>query len=173
MVTSYGETNIAGLFACGETACTGVHGSNRLASNSLLEAAVLSKRIIEKTRKGTEIKTSATNQGDEVHHALSQRQTPQSVPTLSLSALQQLHWDNIGIIRNKEGLTQAADTLAAWQKALPQPTDRPSYESSNLVLTGRLVTEAALIREESRGAHFRSDLPQSSPRWQCHIVLTR
>ena len=92
---------------------------------------------------------------------------------LNLSALQQLQWDKVGIIRNKEGLTQAADILAAWQKALPQPTDRPSCELSNLVLTGRLVTEAALLREESRGAHFRSDFPQSSPRWQCHIVLTQ
>ena len=172
-VNSWGETNIAGLFACGETACTGVHGANRLASNSLLEAVVFSNRIIEKTRGDVEIKTSTTSQGEEVHHSLSQRQIPQSVPTLNLSSLQQLLWDKTGIIRNKGGLTQVADTLAAWQKALPQPTDRPSYESSNLVLTGRLVAEAALLRKESRGAHFRSDFPQRSPQWQCHIVLTR
>jgi len=90
----------------------------------------------------------------------------------SHSALQELHWDKVGIIRNKKGLIEAANILAAWQKSLPQPTDRPSYELNNLVLTGRLVTEAALLREESRGAHFRSDFPQNLPQWQRHIVFT-
>jgi L-aspartate oxidase len=172
-VNSWGETNIAGLFACGETACTGVHGANRLASNSLLEAVVFSKRIVEKTKKGARTEAPATSKIVEVHHSLSERQVPQVVPVPSLSAVQQLQWDKVGIIRNKEGLTQAADIMAAWQRLLPQPTDRPSCELSNLVLTGRLVTEAALLREESRGAHFRSDFPQSSPRWQHHIVLTQ
>jgi len=78
----------------------------------------------------------------------------------------------VGVIRSKEGLTEAADTLWAWQKVLPRPTDRPSYELCNLVLTGRLVTEAALLREESRGAHSRSDFPQTSAEWQKHIVFT-
>jgi L-aspartate oxidase len=84
--------------------------------------------------------------------------------------LQQLHWDRVGIIRDKEGLNQAAGILATWQHSLPRPTDQPSYELSNLILTGRLLTEAACIREESRGAHFRSDFPQSLQKWLCHIV---
>lgn len=172
-VNSWGETNVAGLFACGETACTGVHGANRLASNSLLEAVVFSQRIVEKTRTGTKTKAAAAGKAVGVQHSLSRRPAPRVMPVPSLSAIQQLQWDNVGIIRNKEGLTQAADILAAWQGALPSPTDRPSCELSNLVLTGRLVTEAALLREESRGAHFRSDFPRSSLRWQCHIVLTR
>ncbi|MFC1984539.1 L-aspartate oxidase [Chloroflexota bacterium] len=172
-VNSWGETNVAGLFACGETACASVHGANRLASNSLLEAVVFGKRIVEKTRKGARTRVPATSKVVEIHHSLSERQVPQVVPALSLSAVQQLQWDKVGIIRNKKGLAQAADILAAWQRSLPQPTDRPSCELSNLVLTGRLVTEAALLREESRGAHFRSDFPQSSPRWRCHIVLTQ
>ncbi len=170
---SWGETNIAGLFACGETACASVHGANRLASNSLLEAVVFSKRIIKKTSEKVKMETPATSQDIEVHHSLSERQTPQAVPAPSLSALQLLHWDKVGIIRNKEGLTQAADTLAAWQKSLSQPTDRSSYEFSYLILTGRLVTEAALLREESRGAHSRSDFPHSSSQWQHHIVFTK
>lgn len=169
---SYGETNIAGLFATGETACTGVHGANRLASNSMLEVVVFSKRIMEKTRKGAKRKAVAASRGVEVRCTLSQRQVPERMLAPNLSALQQLHWDKVGIIRNKESLTKAADTLAAWQKSLPQPTDRPSYELSNLVLTGRLATEAALFREESRGAHFRSDFPSSSSQWQRHIVFT-
>lgn len=169
---SWGETNIAGLFATGETACTGVHGANRLASNSMLEVVVFSKRIMERTRTGGRIKAPDASKGTDVRQSLGQRETPRAVPAPSLSALQQLHWNNVGIIREKRELTEAANILAAWQKSLPQPTDRPSYELNNLVLTGRLVTEAALLREESRGAHFRSDFPHSSPQWQCHIVFT-
>jgi L-aspartate oxidase len=169
---SWGETNIAGLFATGEIACTGVHGANRLASNSMLEVLVFSKRIMERTGKETGAEAPATVKRAELHHSLNRRQAPKAVPAPSLSALQQLLWDNVGIIRNKKRLTEAAAILAAWQKSLPPPTDRPSYELNNLVLTGRLMTEAALLREESRGAHFRSDFPKNSPRWQQHIVFT-
>jgi len=170
---TWGETNIAGLFATGETACTGVHGANRLASNSMLEVVVFSKRIMEKTSMGAETRAPTTSKGAEVHHSLSQREVPRAVPAPSLSALQQLLWDKVGIIRNKKGMTEAANILAAWQKSLPQPTDRPSYELNNLALTSRLVTEAALLREESRGAHFHSDFPQSLPQWQRHIVFAK
>jgi L-aspartate oxidase len=168
----WGETSIAGLFAAGEVAFTGVHGANRLASNSLLEAIVFTKRIIERTRSKTETEAATVSQWPTVYYSPGQRQAKQGVPP-SLSALQQLHWDKVGIIRDKGGLTQVADILAAWQKALPQPTDRPSYELGNLVLTGRLITEAALLREESRGAHFRSDFPHTLSRWQCHIGLVK
>jgi L-aspartate oxidase len=165
---TWGETNIAGLFATGEVACTGVHGANRLASNSLLEAIVFSKRIVEKTKGKTRSAEGAA--GREIRCSLGQRPPPRAVRPPSLTALQQLCWDKVGIIRDKDGLAQAAGTLAAWQQALTPPTDQPAYELSNLILTARLLTEAALIREESRGAHFRSDFPESSPKWQCHIV---
>ena len=158
---SWGETNIAGLFATGEVACTGVHGANRLASNSLLEAIVFSKRIVERARGKAKTKVSDEVKTRELHFSLGQRPVPRAVPAPSLAALQQLCWDKVGIIRDKEGLTQAAGILAAWQHSLPQPTDQPSYELSNMILTGRLLTEAAFIREESRGAHFRSDFPES------------
>jgi L-aspartate oxidase len=171
-INSWGETNVAGLFASGETACTGAHGANRLASNSLLEVLVFSKRIIEKTRKGEKADIPVNDKEVEIRRALSQRLTPKTTPPLSLSALQQLHWEKVGIIRNKGDLTEAADILATWQKLLPLPTDRPSYELNNLILTGRLMTEAALIRKESRGAHFRSDFPQHTAKWQRHIIFT-
>ncbi|MEE9490925.1 MAG: L-aspartate oxidase, partial [Dehalococcoidia bacterium] len=60
---------------------------------------------------------------------------------------------------------------AAWEKSLKTSTDRPSYELANMVLVGRLMAEAALMREESRGAHFRSDFPESSDAWLRHIVF--
>jgi len=167
---SWGETNIDGLFATGETACTGVHGANRLASNSLLEAIVFSKRIVEKARGKVRTKESASGKDKAMYCSLSQRPIPKALPAPSLTVLQQLHWDKVGIIRESQGLNQAADILAAWQQSLRPSTDQPSYELSNLILTGRLLTEAAFIREESRGAHFRSDFPESSPRWQRHII---
>lgn len=170
---TWGETNIAGLFACGETACTGVHGANRLASNSLLEAVVFSRRIIEKTCEQVNLDAPVVSQSMDVHRTLSLRQATPTTPALSLAALKTLHWDKVGIIRNKEDLVQAVDILAGWHESLPRMTDRSSYELSNLLLTGRLVTEAALVREESRGAHFRTDFPQSSPRWQHHIIFNK
>ena len=167
---SWGETNIIGLFATGEVACTGVHGANRLASNSLLEAIVFSRRIVERTRSKAKEKVSDSEEVKEMRTSLSQRPVPRTLPAPSLAVLQQMHWDKVGIVRDKEGLNQAAGILAAWQHSLPRPTDQPSYELSNLILTGRLLTEAACIREESRGAHFRSDFPKSLPKWRCHIV---
>ena len=170
---TWGETNITGLFACGETACTGVHGANRLASNSLLEAVVFSKRIVQKTGQKQQVEAPSPGQDTNTRHTLTKRIGAQAAPAPSLSALQKLHWDKVGIIRDKLGLTEAAETLAAWQGSLPRPTDRPSHELSNLIVTGRLMTEAALVREESRGAHFRSDFPANSPEWKHHLVFTR
>ncbi|MBI2832599.1 MAG: L-aspartate oxidase [Chloroflexi bacterium] len=174
---TWGETNIPGLFAAGEVACTGVHGANRLASNSMLETLVFSKRIVEKTGDKTDtgkrIKKRSTSRMVEARHSLPWREAYKAAPVPSLFSLQQLMWDKVGIIREQEWLTVAANTLAAWQRSLPRPTDRPSYELNNLVLTGRLVTEAAILREESRGAHFRSDFPAKSREWQRHIVFTR
>ena len=170
--TNYqGETNISGLFASGEVASTGVHGANRLASNSLLEVLVFGKRIVERTKKG-EANSTALAKNDV--YSLKERDTAAlSHPHLSLTALQSLLWDKVGIVRSGEGLREAANILAAWEKELKPPTDRPSYELANMVLGGRLMAEAALIREESRGAHFRSDFPHPSDAWLKHVVFRR
>jgi L-aspartate oxidase len=166
---SWGETNIAGLLATGRppargsTAPTAWHPTPP-------EAIVFSKRIIERTKSKSRDKIVPAVNAKDVHSELSERPVLKGVPVPGLAALQQLHLDKAGIIRDNNGLTQAAGLLASWQSCLPPPTDQPSYELSNLVLTGRLLVEAALIREESRGAHFRSDFPRTSPDWQCHIV---
>jgi L-aspartate oxidase len=170
--SSWGETSIAGLFAAGETACTGVHGANRLASNSMLEVVVFSKRIMQKAASGERTRLSQTHRGAEMRLTLRPPAARKPTPAPGLAPVQQLHWDKVGLIRDRESLTQAAEVLAAWYQSLPPPADRPSHELHNLVLTGRLVTEAALLREESRGAHFRSDFPKRSRQWQRHIVFT-
>ena len=171
-VDSWGETNIAGLFAAGETAGTGVHGANRLASNSLLEVLVFSKRILERTTNMSKPRVAEPGRHSLIHRSLGPGEPPRAGATLSLSALKQLLWDKAGIIRDKEGLLETVATLAAWQGSLPKACDRSSYELNNLVLIGRLLAEAALFREESRGVHFRTDFPRSLPRWRRHIVFT-
>jgi len=169
-VNIWGETSIPGLYAAGETACTGVHGANRLASNSLLEVLVFSKKIIERTQIEI-LETDGT--GEEVSnvHPLLPREAPRDMPVLNLINLQALLWDKVGIVRNLEGLYQAAVTLASWQNALPTSTDRLSYELNTMVINARLMTEAALMREESRGAHYRSDFPHASDSWKKHIIF--
>ena len=171
-VNSWGETNIPGLFAAGETACTGVHGANRLASNSMLEVLVFSKRILDRTRDGDNLMEPDKKKTSDEHRVLRDRKTRQRIPEISISNLKNLMWDKVGIIRNKESLNEAANILAAWQNKLPL-TERVSYGLSNMILTGHLITEAALIREESRGAHFRTDFPDACTVWQHHIIFTQ
>jgi L-aspartate oxidase len=170
-VNTWGETNIPGLFATGETACTGVHGANRLASNSMLEVLVFSKRIMERTKSGNSahLKRSPLDE----YRTFTRRKSPKALVAPNTTDLQSLMWFKVGIIRSWESLMEAAQVLAAWHRQLPTTTDRSSHELHNMVVTGRLIAEAALAREESRGAHFRSDFPQKSPGWQHHIVFTR
>ena len=100
-VNTWGETNIAGLFAAGETACTGVHGANRLASNSLLEVVVFSKRIIERTQETDKVvSTSTATETD--RYSLSQREVSCNVPRFNLPNFQSLLWDKVGIVRSGE-----------------------------------------------------------------------
>ncbi len=126
------------------------------------------KRFVEKTvsEGNTEFTSQLLN-----YTARWKRKSQISTP-VSLRALQDLMWHKVGIIRDEEGLISAANTLAAWSRCLPEPTDRPSYELNNLVLTARLVAESALVRKESRGAHFRSDFPKHSSEWERHITFT-
>jgi len=182
-VNIWGETNISGLFAAGETACTGVHGANRLASNSLLESVVFGKRVVERTvsrchsegakraKNLTRDSSPTLGTSSAISYSLPERESLLHVPPLNLLNLQSLMWDKVGIIRSGESLAKAAVILATWQRSLPQPIDRPSCELNNLVVCARLVTEAALLREESRGAQFRTDFSQTSSAWQKHITF--
>ena len=184
---SWGETNILGLFAAGETACTWVHGANRLASNSLLESVVFGKRLVQRTTTPnlvhSELRKGEESPGEEIHF-LPEHEPLQHPPPLNLPNLQSLMWDKVGIIRSGKGLGKAANILAAWCPSLNkegggeglsfhEPLDRPSYELRNLVLCSRLMVEAALLREESRGAHFRTDFPEPKPEWKKHITFKR
>jgi L-aspartate oxidase len=167
----WGETNVQGLFAIGETACTGVHGANRLASNSLLETVVFAKRVLDKSLLNDHSATSSDVVASADCQVLPRRKAVAGAPQMGLLMLQTLMWEKVGILRSGESLLSATEMLATWEGMLPPKTDRPSYELNNLVLAGRLMAESALMREESRGAHFRTDFPRSSRRWLRHIVF--
>jgi len=166
---TWGETNIAGLFACGEVASTGVHGANRLASNSLLEVVVFAKRIVQRVQEGNRV----IPDNREEHYSLSKGEKSERVPALSLTRLQSLMWDGVGIVRSGKDLQRVVSILANWYRSMKEPSDRPSYELANLVLAGRIMAEAALIREESRGAHFRTDFPKPSDKWIKHVIFMK
>jgi len=189
---AWGETNVANLYACGETACTGVHGANRLASNSLLETVVFAKRVVERTlddaqRRPMPETLRAVRLADPSESKMGVFRTEEGISrigaparalpfaetSLSLANLQALMWEKVGIVRDGAGLAEAALTLAMWQRSAPRPLDRPSHELANLLLAGRLVTEAALVRQESRGAHYRTDFPHPDDAWRRHIIFRK
>ncbi len=191
---AWGETNIRNLYAAGETACTGVHGANRLASNSLLETVVFAKRVIGRTLDAEHRPTVPLLGARRLPDTLEEgrragiyrpegealprigapaRALPFAETALSLANLQTLMWDKVGIVRDGSGLAEAALTLAMWQRSAPAPADRPSQELANLLVAGRLATEAALTRTESRGAHYRTDFPETQESWRRHIVFRK
>jgi L-aspartate oxidase len=165
---TWGQTTVSGLYACGECASAGVHGANRLASNSLLETIVFAQRVIERTLadEGATVATTADAVDLGAAHA-------SEVPPLTREALQELMWEDVGIVRSAASLGRATATLSAWQAAVPEMTDRPSQELADLLTCSRLVAEAALRREESRGAHYRTDFPEPREEWRRHIVFRR
>jgi L-aspartate oxidase len=164
----WGETTIPALYASGECACTGVHGANRLASNSLLETVVFARRVVERTLAAATGEQAATPTTDPV--SVGPALAAEAPPPSRLD-VQSLMWEQAGIVRDGAGLATARAVLAGWQRALPEAVDRASQELANLVLCGRLVVEAALLREESRGAHFRRDFPTPRDEWRRHLVF--
>lgn len=167
----HGRTRVMGLYACGEVACTGVHGANRLASNSLLEGLVFSWRIMEDLERtidrGPDVrrKTTGVVYRRRLYHA------PVDVALLRRS-LQQAMQDGVGFRRSQESLTEAARFLGKNRKVLEASYLTPSgFEVQNMLLLAGLMVRAALLREESRGCHFRVDFPGEAEFWRKHIVF--
>jgi L-aspartate oxidase len=169
----WGRTNLENLYACGEVACTAVHGANRLASNSLLDTLVFAKRVVDKSASPQEPWPTPAANGNLSATLVSRQSVCGNMPTPSREALQDQMWRNLGIERQGSRMLLTARILNAWETTMAQATDGPSHELSNMVLLGRLIAESALLRQESRGSHYRSDFPDTSAEWEKHIVLSQ
>lgn len=167
----YGETNVKRLFACGEVSSTGVHGANRLASNSLSEAIVFGRRIIERILTLPDISGNPPIlQMKAVRNEVSQ----QAIVEKKLK-LQKIMLRYVGLVRTAKGLAKGYEELA---RQLPlydaHLTKREEYEFANLLNCALLTSKAALEREESRGGHHREDFPERNDlAWKKHIVFHR
>jgi len=179
---SWGRTSLPGLMACGEVACTGVHGANRLASNSLLEGLVFAQRAVQCLLGMDTGENTLSRSGSWLPTwSFEERSMGQSAPEPTRTALATTMWEQVGVVRSAQSLHAAREAIARMTEvAIPTSSSsllrfptRAAYEAANLVLLGGLLVEAALVREESRGAHFRTDFPHRAPSWLGHIVLSR
>jgi L-aspartate oxidase len=149
-----GQTSLPRLFAAGEVACTGVHGANRLASNSLLEGLVFGARAAESMRDIPRASAQPVNFKEPSAHV------PAADVTASVKYLQQRMWKDAGLLRDAAGLRAMQSDLDRMKSQLVPAFDRPSIELTNLQIIAELIVQSALRREESRGAHFRKDFPR-------------
>ncbi|MFG2293572.1 L-aspartate oxidase [Streptomyces sp. NPDC048603] len=170
-----GRTTVPGLYACGEVACTGVHGANRLASNSLLEGLVFAERIAADITDIAENAPAAGGPGIPV---------PSRGPLLPPEArfeIQRIMTDGAGVLRSEHSLRGAADALeslyaaALYDLEIHGKTAEPgvdTWEATNLLCVARVLVAAALRREETRGCHWREDHPdRDDTAWRRHLVV--
>ena len=175
-IDTWGRTNIEGLYACGEAACAAVHGANRLASNSLLDTLVFSRRLVEATLGNAPEYVGSDDDDGNLRIDLTERaMVCATVPERGKENLQDLMWRNVGIARNGTRLLLTARILNLWQRQFyaggPQPETAEEFELRNMLVVARLMVEAALQRRESRGAHYREDFPEASEEWRRHIAV--
>ena len=149
-----GRTSVAGLFAAGEVAATGVHGANRLASNSLLEGLVFGARAGKAMCSELRVVTKSRHRG----LAASNGPIEPGVEDL-ISQVHDLMWRDVGIVRDGSGLRRAVQQLESLASRIAHPHSRRAHEAQNIHQAGLLVARSALAREESRGAHYRIDYP--------------
>ena len=156
-----GRTNITGLYACGETACTGVHGANRLGSNSLLEGLVFAEHIAADLAAGL----------PEAVDPAPDTRDPGLLDPSARYRIQQLMTDRAGVLRSGPGLAAAADEL---RKIGDKQSDKPeltAWETTNLHVLATALVASATLRTETRGSHWREDYPSPSDSWLGHLVV--
>jgi len=169
-----GRTSLAGLLACGEAACTALHGANRLASNSLTEAMVFGQRCGELAGQGI-------NQGPERFAAprIAWANPASQRTQLDLSdirnSLRSLMWRNVGIVRYGERLAETIEIVSFWGRYVLDKEfyDPAGWEAQNMLTAAYVITECALRRTETRGVHYREDFPESDDNWRRHQLVRR
>lgn len=171
-VNNSGETSLPNLYACGECSCSGLHGANRLASNSLLDGLVFSAVIAETIKKKNltmpdwnEVAcfSNVDGEGEEIVNGI-----PESGKLRT--EIREIMWENVGIIRDQRGLTEVANRLEKYYYSFLPGPKVDEMEIANMLELGLLIVEAAIDRRESRGGHFRSDYPLTDVSWQKHCV---
>ena len=155
-----GRTSLKGLYAAGECACNGVHGANRLASNSLLDGLVFGARagqaIVRESPSG---KKKSKRQAPAGSPDSAAADPPTAEVKRRMDEIRAMMWQRAGILRRAEPLKQALVWLSAHAASLPDQAGRSEYEEQNLRAVAEVIVRCALAREESRGAHYRADFP--------------
>jgi L-aspartate oxidase len=183
----WGRTSLPGLYAAGETACTGVHGANRLASNSLLEGLVFGARAAQVMQGVAQAAVLKPDRRDVEGTELEREANASSAPATSsmvetrfdIPVIRDLMWRDAGLFRTRAGLASAVARLdAAYADACvsiqAHVSEMDEWRRFNLLTVARLIARAALRREESRGGHFRDDFPQRDDlHWRVHLVDRR
>ncbi|ARU60580.1 L-aspartate oxidase [Tumebacillus avium] len=167
----YGETNVRRLFACGEVSCTGVHGANRLASNSLSEAIVFGKRIAERIEAFLQTET-----GEFILLPKTEKVMKSPIEKIDNRRLhlQKVMVRHVGVKRTRDSLERALSELGKYVPMLSHTYNKKSdWEFINLLTAAILTTQAALLREESRGGHFRNDFPKAKDSWLKHTIFQK
>jgi len=178
----WGHTSVPGLYAAGETAATGVHGANRLASNSLLEGLVFGARAgnaMIKDAPGSRRKAGHLP-GDLAPKTWNKTESKSAhakakpAPSEALQKLRELMWKNVGILRSGKDLKTSIEALKTMEIPQSPKNGRADHELKNLHALGSLIARSALAREESRGSHYRSDFPyHDDDDFQKHSLITK
>jgi L-aspartate oxidase len=167
-----GRTSIAGLYAAGEVACTGVHGANRLASNSLLEGLVYGARAAGNMREHLGAPASHTVGAVAQPVAAHSNGHAAQVETL-IQKVQSLMWQHVGVVREGKNLRQVVTELIAMREQAPTSVGRRALEAHNILDAGLLIARSALAREESRGAQYRLDFPlKNEAKFHKHSIVS-
>jgi len=168
----WGRTSLPGLYAAGEVACTGVHGANRLASNSLLEGLVYGARAAQQmSHDMTAVRRAASRVNSPAAPASSNGQGSELEKLVR--KVQSLMWQHVGVVRDGKALQQLVPELKRLQSQLPKTGQRSAFEAANILEAGLLIARSALAREESRGAHYRLDHPlKNDARYRKHSIVS-
>ncbi|MFW6280123.1 MAG: L-aspartate oxidase, partial [Planctomycetota bacterium] len=173
-VDMQGRTSVDNLLACGEVACTGVHGANRLGSNSLVEGLVFGhragRRAAENCRKMEEAPPVRTLQGLPQEPAYGRLNL-----TDVENSLRSVMWRNVGVNRNEDDLDEALNMITFWCRyVMDKEFGEPDgWQLQNMLAVSRLIAMSARQRTESRGVHYRTDHPETSGHWKRHIIMSK
>ncbi len=168
-----GETDIKNLYAIGEVSCSGLHGAERLASNSLTEGLVFSTRLIEFLGKGIRNKSIKSVKNKTIGVIKGSKKVNQLK-----SEIKKIMWDKVGIIRKREGMKKALKRLDKIEKIVNNISrkgiNKEIVELRNQITVAKLITKSALARKESRGSHFVEDYPKKDDKnWRKHSIINK